>query len=672
MLIDLRRSRQRLEFEAELAQRDYNSALSYALKSLKVSEELEDEISIGCALNVFAASAVAAGEMEKAARFCGAAQTIFDAKDYKLEKVDREFLDRYVGKARAAIGDEAFEAAYARGRAMPMKQAIALAREGASDLKFAVAAHVTEGSRSGSTIFQAKDATEQPRADGSSATGALSVSSEEYISGEVKKHKLVWFGAFAVFFVALAAIGYWTYFRSPAINSIAVLPFVNIGDAGDGELLSDGLSENLINTLSRLPQLKVIARSSSFKYRGENVDIQDAAQKLGVGAILTGRIARRGDDLQISVELINAADNTRIWGDIYNRKVSAPLDVPEEVAQAVAERLQLKLSGVQERQIAKRVTNSPQAYQVYLNGVFYRRKNGADNLKKAIEYQNQAIALDANFAMAYAEIATDYGTLVEISAINPAEGRPKARAAAEKAVALDNTLPQAHQALGYIENQDLNWTAAEQHYKRAIELDPNFAGAHTLYADYLTQLERTDEALAEIKRAQELDPLRVGLIGNEGIILYYARRYNEAISKMQNGLNPEPENAPARVYLGRAFTAAGQYATAIHEFQIADNTASDSTSALIYLGQADALSGKRGEALEILNQLKTTKHYVSPAALTILYAALDDKEFSFKSLAQAYATRDPQLQFLKVEPGYDSLREDPRFQEWLRKVGLPL
>ena len=653
---------------------DYQSSRSYSLEVLKLNEELGDKINVAEAIDALAAVALKDEKLEKAARLSGAAAAIYESIGHKPGKVDQDFNDRYTGEARAAIGDEAFEAAYTRGCAMPMKQAIALAREGESDLKFAVASatHITDGSRSGSTIFQATDATEEPRAYGSSATGAHSVSSAEYIAGEVKKHKLAWLGVLAVFSVALAAIGYWTYFRSPAINSIAVLPFVNVGDAGDGELLSDGLSENLINTLSRLPQLKVIARSSSFKYRGENVDIQDAAQKLGVGAILTGRIARRGDDLQISVELINAADNTRIWGDIYNRKVSAPLDVPEEVAQAVAERLQLKLSGVQERQIAKRVTNNPQAYQLYLNGVFYRRKNGADNLKKAIEYQNQAIALDPNFAMAHAEIALTYGTLVEIGAINPADGKPKARAAAEKAVALDETLPQAHQVLAYIENQDLNWTEAEQNFKRTIELNPNFSGAHTLYAAYLSQLARTDEALAEIKRAQELDPLRVGLIGNEGIVLYYARRYNEAISKMQNGLNPEPENAPARIFLGQAYTADGQYAKAIREFQTAAKTDNELTGALIYLGQAFALSGKRGEALEILNQLKTTKNYVSPATLAILYAALDDKESAFKSLAQAYATRDPQLQFLKVEPAYDSLREDPRFQEWLRKVGFAL
>ncbi len=480
-------------------------------------------------------------------------------------------------------------------------------------------------------------------------------------------------GIFAVLLVSAIGLGYWFYSKSNAkqIESIAVMPFVNESGDANNEFLSDGLSDALINKLSQLPQLKVIARSSSFKYKGKEINVGEIANTLGVQAIIVGRITKRGDDVQVSVEMIDAAENTQIWGEQYNRRVSDVFAVQEDIVRTVSEKLLLKLTGAQQRQIAKQATGNSQAYQLYLNGVFYRRRNGADNLKKAIEYQNQAIALDPNFAMAYAELASCYGTLVEISAINPAEGKPKARAAAEKAAALDNTLPQAHQALGYIENQDLNWTAAEQNFKRAIELDPNFAGAHTLYADFLSQLGRTDEALAEIRKAQELDPLRVGLIGNEGNILYYARRYDEAISKMQDGLKPEPENAPARVYLGRAYTANGQYAKAIREFQIADKTDNETTNALIYSGQAYALSGKRGEASEILNQLKTTKKYVSPAALAIFYAALDDKESAFKSLEQAYAERDPQLQFLKVEPGYDSLREDPRFQEWLRKVGFP-
>lgn len=298
-------------------------------------------------------------------------------------------------------------------------------------------------------------------------------------------------------------------------------------------------------------------------------------------------------------------------------------------------------------------------------------RNGADNLKKAIEYQNQAVALDPDFAQAYAELAFNYGALVEISAIDPADGKPKARAAAEKAVALDDSLAEAHLALAYIENQDLNWSKAGENIKRAIELNPNYASAHTLYAAYLSQIGRFDEALAEIKQSQKLDPLRPGLIGNEGIILYYARRYAEAIIKMQEGLRPEPENAPARVYLGQAYTADRQYKQALNELKIADKTDSESTSALIFLGQANALAGNHAEATAILSQLQSTKKYVSPGAMAIFYAALGDKNSAFRSLEKAYAERDTQLQSLKVEPGFDPLRGDRRFADLLKRTNLP-
>jgi eukaryotic-like serine/threonine-protein kinase len=496
-------------------------------------------------------------------------------------------------------------------------------------------------------------------------------SSAEYIAGEVKKHKPVLLGALAALVLALAAFGYYTYYRPNPINSIAVLPFVNGGGYRGDEYLSDGLSESLINTLSRLPQLKVIARSSSFRFRGENVDLQDAARKLGVGAILTGRVVQRGDDdLQISVELINTADNTRIWGEVYNRKVSGALNVPEEIAHDVAEKLQLNLSGAQQRQMAKQITDNPKAYQIHLNGVFYRRKNGADNIRKAIEYQKQAIALDPNFTRAYIELSINYGNLVDIGEISPKEGVPLARTAAEKALALDDTLADAYYNIGRIRKYEFEWTKAETAFKRAIELNPNLAAAHTLYAEYLSQLGRFDEALREIKLAQELDPLRTGLVGNEGSIFYHARRYDEAIAKKKIHADSAPENPFAHLGLANAYVQKGQYAEALISYQTSIKL-EETTSALIYLGRLDALTGKRDEATAILGKLNTTEKYVSPTELAVLYAALGDKEKAFASLEKGYTERDFQLTDLKVEPAYDSLRDDPRFQDLLRRVGFP-
>ena len=498
----------------------------------------------------------------------------------------------------------------------------------------------------------------------------ITSSSAEYIAHNVSKHKYVLFGALGFVVAALAAIGYLTSFRATPINSIAVLPFFNVGGDQKDAYLSDGLSENLINTLSRLPQLKVIARSSSFKFSGENIDIQDAAKKLGVGAIVTGRIVRRGDDLQINVELIDAADNTRIWGDIYNRRVSGALSVSEEIAHSVSEKLQLKLSGAQERQIAKQITKNPQAYPFYMNGILYRRKNGAENIRKAIEYQNQAIAVDPNFTLAYTELSINFAVLVEIAALSPKEGMPQARAAAQKALALDETLAEAHYTMARVKDFEFDWTGAESAFEQAIELNPNLAGAHTLYAEYLSRSGRFDEALREVKMAQELDPLRTGLIGNEGTILYHARRYNEAIAKKQIHVSLASENPFAHMELANAYVQVGKYEEAIFSYQTSIKL-EETPTALIYLGRVYALSGKTIEAAAILDKLKTTEKYVSPTELAILDAALGDEEEAFASLEKAFTERDFQLAFIKVEPAYDPLRGDPRFQELLRKVGFP-
>ncbi|CAN5134483.1 hypothetical protein BH20ACI1_BH20ACI1_07200 [soil metagenome] len=649
---------------------DYQASREYSLEALQISEKIGDKTVVALAINVLAALAYKIGKPEKAARLTGAAAAIYESIGHKPGKVDQDFIDRYISETRAIMGDEAFDKSFDKGRSMPLQDAVALAREGKSDIS---ATHITDEANSRNTTISTNDALEVQTAIFPSVNPINPEISRPNNFVSNIRYKQIF--ATALIIILLTAGGFFGYryfvTTENRIKAIAVLPFVNKTGNANYDYLSDGLTDALINKLPQLPQLKVSARSSSFKYKDKEINVREIANALGVQAIVTGRIAQRGDNLQINVEMIDAAENTQIWGEQYDRQVSDALSVEEDIVQIVSEKLNLQLTGIQQQQIAKKATGSSQAYQFYLNGVFYQRRNGADNLKKAIEYQNRAIALDPNFALAYAELATDYGALVEIGAINPADGKPKARAAAEKAVALDERLPEAHLALAYIENQELNWTAAEQNYRRTIELNPNFAAAHTLYAAYLSQLGRTDEALSEIKKAQKLDPLRVGLIGNEGIILYFARRNEEAISKMQEGLKPEPENAPARVYLGRALAADGQYERAIGEFQTADKTDNSSTDALIYLGQTYALSGKRKEAVEILNQLKATKKYVSPAALAIFYAALDDKDAAFKSLEQAYAERDLNLQFLKVEPGYNSLREDSRFQNWLQKIGFP-
>ncbi len=550
---------------------------------------------------------------------------------------------------------------------------IALARENESDWlsDSANVTHITDEAVSGTKNYSTNDSlitrtTIIPAVDPTMADVSRP---HNFISNIQRKGVLLT----TLIIVLLAAGGFfgYRYFTADSqIRSIAVIPFSNETGNTNNEYLSDGLSDSLINKLSQLPQMKVIARSSAFKYKGKEIDVGAIAKALGVQAIVTGRITQLGDNLQISVEMINAADNTRIWGETYNRKVSTELNVPEAIAQAVSERLQLKLSGTQERQIAKQITNIPQAYQFHLNGVFFRRKNGTENIRKAIEYQNQAIALDPNFTLAYIELSINYGNLVDIGAISPKEGLPLARVAAEKALALDDTLADAYYNIARIRKYEFEWTKAEEAFKRAIEINPNLAGAHTLYAEYLSQLGRFDDALREIKMAEELDPLRTGLVGNEGSIYYFARQYDEAIAKKQIHVSSAPENPFAYLGLANAYVQKGQYSEAILAYQTSIKL-EETTSALIYLGRAYAQIGKRVEAVAIVDKLKSTDKYVSPAELSILYAALGDTGKAFVLLEQAYAERDIQLTSLKVDPGYDPLRVDPRFQDLMRRVGFP-
>lgn len=470
----------------------------------------------------------------------------------------------------------------------------------------------------------------------------------------------------------VVAYSYFTRERVDAIYSVAVLPFVNASNNPDAEYLSDGISGTLINSLSQLPQLKVIAQGSTFKYKGKEIDPREVANTLGVQAFVTGRIARFGDNLQISVELVDARNKTLMWGEQYNRKAEDLQAVQGEVARTILEKLRVKLTGAQEQQVTKRATENPEAYKLFLNGEFYTRKSGQENNRKALEYYTQAIALDPNFAQAYAGVAEVYNLFATFGWLDPKVANAKAKAAAEKAVELDETLARAHAWVGGIKLDEWDWLGAEREFKRALELNPNFSGAHGLYTFYLTPMGRHTEALAEIKRAQELDPLHIRPKFAEGIILYNARRYDEAIRQLQYVIELQPSLTGVHLCLGTSYAMKGMYAEAIAEYQKENTNEGEITTGVqAYMGYAYAMSGKRDEALAILHKLKSTKEYVSPAELSILYAGLRNKEAAFQSLERAYAAHDLQLQFLKVEPHYDSLRSDPRFTDLMRRVGLP-
>src|SRR5215471_2169303 len=509
----------------------------------------------------------------------------------------------------------------------------------------------------------------------SEGTEIKTTSSAEYIVSEIKRHKLGSLVTLATFVALTAIVGLFVYPRyfasgASAIRSIAVLPFANEGGDPAAEYLSDGISESLINSLSQLPQLKVIARSSSFRYKGKEVDIREAAKALGVEALVTGRVVKQGDSLQVSVEVVNAAEGTQLWGERYTRKAADVQAVQSEISREIADRLRLRLTGAQEQQLAKRATDNPEAYQLYLNGEFYSRKGGVENIKRSLDYHNQAVSLDPKFALAWTGVARAYRYHAAYGLLDPKEANAKAKEAAQKALGLDELLAEAHRSLGQIKQDEWDWAGAEREYKRAIELNPSLASAHSAYSDYLSKVGRHAEALAEAKRAQEIDPLWISAKAQEGTALFFARRYDEAIQQLQNIIKLEP-GFSLYAYLGYTYAAKGQYGEAIDAYHKQISIDGETTSALCYLGYALARSGKRGEALATLDKLKRTKEYVSPAELAALYAGLDDKEGVLSSLERAYDAHDLQMQFLKVDPNLDGLRGEPRFQELVRRVGLP-
>ena len=479
--------------------------------------------------------------------------------------------------------------------------------------------------------------------------------------------------ALSVLAVTVASIVYFARVatRGEAIRSVAVLPFANASGDANLEYLSDGLSESLIDRLSQLNGVKVIARGSSFKYKGQEVEPREAAKALGAEALLMGRVVQRGDELQIRAELVDAHTGAQIWGEQYSRRATDVQGVQQEIAYAVSEKLRLHLSGAQEQRLTRRATENTQAYEFYLNGLFHLRRGGVENLRKALDYFNQAVALDPDFALAWAGAARVHLGFANDSFLDPKEANAKARAAAQTALRLDETLPEAHIVLAILKQNEWDWAGAEREFRRAIELNPSLVEARHRYADYLSMVGRHEESLAENKRAQELDPLRPWLRGREAFSLFLARRTDEGIELMEQMQKVEPPSAGAHRVLGFMYEAGGRYEDAVAEHQKAISMDGETTGGLCYLAWALAGGGRQKEAREIRDKLNATKNYVSPAELAGLYALLGDKEGAIALLEKAYAAHDLQLQYLNIATQYDSLRSDPRFKNLLRRVGLP-
>ena len=503
---------------------------------------------------------------------------------------------------------------------------------------------------------------------------------EKYIGSEVNRYKqqrglLI----LASVLVIAILVSYFAYSRhlaggsKPGTTSIAVLPFANETGDANAEYLSDGISESLTNSLSQLPGIKVAARSSAFKYKGTNSDLQEVARALGVGAILTGKVAQRGENLAISVELVDASDKTQIWGEQYDRKMSDLLEIQREIAREIVAKLKLKVSS-EANEPAKHYTDSNEAYQLYLKGRFYWNKRTADALQKSIEYFNQAIDKDPRFALAYAGLADSY--VVPANRLAPRESMPKAKAAAIQALVLDETLAEAHVSLGRVlASYDWDWTNAEKEYKRAIELNPRYATAHQWYGGYLSVMGRSDEAIAERKRALELEPLSLVINFELGLSYYHARDYDKAIEQFQKTLELDQNFPAAHNFLPAAYEQKGMYKEAIAEFKqsIPLTNGSESTLSKAGLGHLYAVTGRRNDAVLVLDELKQTfdREYLPASNIALVYAGLNEKDQAFTWLNKAYEQRAFQLQWINLDARWDNLRSDARFQDLLRRIGLP-
>ena len=461
--------------------------------------------------------------------------------------------------------------------------------------------------------------------------------------------------------------------NSPPITSIAVLPFKNESGNADVDYLSDGITESLINSISQLPQLSVKARSTVFRYKGQPIDPQHIASKLSVQAIVEGRVVQRGDDLTLYLALVDGRNGNHIWGRRYDRRLSELLTLQSEIERDVSQQLRARISVEDERKLAKKQTQNVEAYQLYLRGRYHALKRTLPETEKAISYLQQAIALDPSYALAYAGLADAY--VSALAADLPAnEFLPQARAAAQKAIEIDDTLAAGHAQLGFVIFwYDWDWSASENEFKRALALDPDGAETHLFYAHLLSNTGRHAEALAEVMQARELDPLNMRIKTLEGQFLTNAGRTDEALTRLRETLEMDPNYYLARLCASSAYTEKGMYAEAVSEAQKAREIAgAGSTRAAASLGYALAKLGKEAEARSILEDLlKSSRRYVSPYGIALVYNGLGKRDEALTWLERAYAERHQGMVFLKVEPKWNSLRPDPRFQNLMRRVGFP-
>ena len=462
--------------------------------------------------------------------------------------------------------------------------------------------------------------------------------------------------------------------KGDAINSVAVLPFVNGSGDADGDFLSDGITESLISNLSQVRSLRVTARSTVFRYKGTEIDPQKIGQDLKVGAVLSGRLLQRDGTLIVRTELMDVANGTQLWGGQYNRKVADVFALQDELSKEISERLRLRLTDDEKQRLTKRYTDNAEAYQLYLKGLFYWNKRSPDGVQKAIEYFNRAVETDPAYALAYAGLADAYNLMSFFNIVPPREAMPKAKAAAAKALEIDGGLAEAHISLAYASfTYDWDWPAATRHSDRAIALNREAAMSHSYYPFYLSVAGRAEEAISVARQNVERDPVSAALSHTLAVQQVLARHFDQAIEECHRTLELDPSYAVAHDVLGGTLAAKGMYREAIPAAEKAVALSGGAPMFAATLGYARARLGQREEARQILRQLADAakEQYTPSMAFAVVHVGLGENDQALNWLEKAYEERFNRLAYLRLEPVWDALRPDPRFTDLLRRINLP-
>jgi TolB-like protein/Tfp pilus assembly protein PilF len=461
--------------------------------------------------------------------------------------------------------------------------------------------------------------------------------------------------------------------RDKVVNSLAVLPLVNESSDENAEYLSDGITESIINSLSQLPQLHVMAHSTVLRYKGREVDPQEVGRELSVRAVLTGRVIQLGGRLIIRTELVDVANGWQLWGAQYDRPPSDILEVQEEIAQNISDKLKLKLTRDEKKRLARRYTENTEAYHLYLRGRYFLNKYYEESVLKGIECFNAAIAVDEDYALAYAGLSDSYYRLGNMS-LPPREAMPKAKVAALKAIELDDNLAEAHSSLGLVKvYYDYDLAGAEREYKRALELNPFFSLTHLRYGSLLMYANKHfDKAMAELKLALELDPLSLRIIVTIGTCLFLMGRNEEALAQYQKALDLEQTHYPADFCMGVVYARLGRYEEALAKFSKVRHMVKEAYLPLAFEGYVFAVSGRRREAIKIVKQLEeVAKHaYVTSYGIAIIYAGLGEKELALEWLEKTYEEHGDWMIWLNVAPEFDDLRTEPGFIDLIKRIGF--